>query len=109
MTNNGLIQIINDSQLEKSKSDVLLENFSGYFEMAAEWERKANEIEITDVSQKAEMKLAREGRLFLKEKRISVEKTRKQMKEASLREGQTIDAIAKVLTNLIIPIEKMIV
>ena len=33
-------------------------------------------------------------------------KTRKALKENALREGQTIDAIAKVLTNLIIPIEK---
>lgn len=104
--NNQLIKLIDDNGLDKTKSQVLLDNFSGYFEMAAEWERKAGELVITDVSQKDEMKLAREGRLFLKDKRIAVEKTRKQLKEASLREGQTIDAIAKVLTNLITPIEK---
>lgn len=104
--NNQLIKLIDDNGLDKTKSQILLDNFSGYFEMASEWERKASELEITDVSQKAEMKLAREGRLFLKDKRIAVERTRKQLKEASLREGQTIDAIAKVLTNLITPIEK---
>lgn len=103
---NQLIKLIDDNGLDKTKSQVLLDNFSGYFEMAAEWERKASELVIIDISQKDEMKLAREGRLFLKDKRIAVEKTRKQLKEASLREGQTIDAIAKVLTNLITPIEK---
>src|SRR5690606_10630522 len=34
------------------------------------------------------------------------EKTRKSLKENALREGQTIDAIAKILTNLILPIEE---
>ena len=104
--NNQLVKLIDENGLDKTKSQVLLENFSGYFEMAADWERKAGELVITSIEQKNEMKLAREGRLFLKDKRIAVEKTRKQLKEASLREGQTIDAIAKVLTNLITPIEK---
>ncbi|RNC66438.1 hypothetical protein [Proteiniphilum sp. X52] len=102
--NNQLVKLIDENGLDKTKSQILLDNFSGYFEMAAEWERKAEELVITSVEQKAEMKLAREGRLFLKDKRIAVEKTRKQLKEASLREGQT--TIAKVLTNLITPIEK---
>jgi len=60
---------------------------------------------VTSPTQVAEMKMAREGRLFLKEKRISIEKARKELKEQSLREGQTIDAIAKILKNLIEPIE----
>lgn len=103
---NGLVKLVNDSGLDKTKSQVLLENFSNYFEIASDWENKAKMLVITSIEQKAEMKMAREGRLFLKEKRIAVEKTRKALKENALREGQTIDAIAKVLTNLIVPIEK---
>lgn len=103
---NGLVKLVNDSGLDKTKSQVLLENFSNYFEIASDWENKAKMLVITSVEQKAEMKMAREGRLFLKEKRIAVEKTRRALKENALREGQTIDAIAKVLTNLIVPIEK---
>jgi hypothetical protein len=102
---NQLVQIVKDSGLEQSKSQVLLANFQNYFEIAAEWENKAKMLSVTDESQKAEMKMAREGRLFLKEKRIAVERTRKELKEQSLREGQTIDAIAKILKNLIEPIE----
>lgn len=103
---NQLINLINDNGLDKTKSQVLLDNFSGYFELASDWEKKANMLVITSVEQKAEMKMAGEGRKFLKDKRVAVEHTRKALKENSLREGQTIDAIAKVLTNLIIPIEK---
>lgn len=103
---NKLEIIVKESGLEKSKAQVLLENFSNYFEIAAEWESKARAIRVTDESQRAEMKMAREGRLFLKQKRVDVENTRKQLKEQSLREGQTIDAIAKILKNLIEPIEE---
>jgi hypothetical protein len=102
---NQLVKVINESGLDKTKAQVLLENFSNYFELAADWENKTKMLKITDVTQVAEMKMAREGRLFLKQKRIDVEKTRKALKENALREGQTIDAIAKILTNLIIPIE----
>ena len=103
---NKLEIIVKESGLEKSKAQVLLENFSNYFEIAAEWETKAKAIRVTDESQRTEMKMAREGRLFLKQKRVDVENTRKQLKEQSLREGQTIDAIAKILKNLIEPIEE---
>lgn len=102
---NQLISVINNSGLEKTKAQVLLDNFSSYFEMAADWERKTKNLIVDNVSQIAEMKMAREGRIFLSKKRIDVEKTRKQLKESALREGQTIDAIAKILTNLILPIE----
>ena len=105
MEENKLQVIIEESGLEKSKAQVLLEKFGNYFAIAAEWEKKAQTLVVTDVGQKTEMKMAREARLFLKEKRVDIEKTRKVLKEQSLREGQTIDSIAKILTNLISPIE----
>lgn len=103
---NQLVQIIKDSGLEKTKAQVLLDNFTSYFELAADWQRKADTLQVINIDQVAEMKMAREGRLFLQKKRTDVERTRKELKESALREGQTIDAIAKILTNLIIPIEK---
>ena len=63
-------------------------------------------LKVVNEKQQAEMKMAREGRLFLKEKRIAIEKARKAMGEQALREKQAIDGIAKVLKSLIIPIEK---
>jgi hypothetical protein len=98
--------LIKESGLDKVKSDVLIAQFNNFYEIAAEWKQKADTIIVTDVSHKEGMSQAREGRLFLKDKRVQVEKTRKQLKEASLREGQAIDKIAKELTSLIVPIEE---
>lgn len=104
-TSNELVKIISESGLEQSKAQILLSNFQNYFEIASEWEQKAKMLTVTNEMQRAEMKMAREGRLFLKEKRVAVENTRKLLKEQSLREGQTIDSIARILKNLIEPIE----
>lgn len=103
---NQLAVIVKESGLEQSKAQILLNNFSNYFDIAADWENKAKTLVVTSESQLAEMKMAREGRLFLKSKRVAIENTRKELKEQSLREGQTIDAIAKILKNLIEPIEE---
>jgi hypothetical protein len=112
MSNNGndnkLELIIRDSGLDvqSPKAKALLEQFADYFEIAADWENRAKSIIVTDVGQAAEMKLAREGRLFLREKRIAIEKKRKELKEQSLREGKAIDGMANILKALIVPIEE---
>jgi len=103
---NKLAVIVQKSGLDKPKAQVLLDNFSDYFQIASEWEKKAKAIIVTDASQTAEMQMARAGRLFLREKRIHIERTRKQLKEQALREGKAIDGIANVLKALIVPIEE---
>lgn len=102
---NKLLEIIKTSGLEESKTKVLTENFSDYYNIANEWAKKADMLVVTDISQVAEMKMAREGRLFLKDKRILIEKTRKGLKDSCLKEGKAIDEIARLLTQLIAPIE----
>lgn len=106
MPDKQLIQIVKESGLEVTKAQYILDNFSDYFALASDWEKKAKAIVVTSEDQKAEMKMAREGRLFLREKRIALEKSRKELKEQSLREGKAIDGIANVLKALIIPIEE---
>ncbi len=102
---NNLIQIIDNSGLEETKANVLKEKFLHYFDLASEWEKRAKDIVVTDESQTALMQMAKVGRKELSDKRIAVEKTRKELKEQSLREGKAIDGIANVLKGLIIPIE----
>lgn len=102
---NQLEVIVKQYDLEEAKAKTMLTQFSGYFDMAAEWETKAKAIQVTDESQTGDMAMAREGRLFLREKRLAVENTRKKLKEQSLREGRAIDGIANVLKALIVPIE----
>jgi len=103
---NNLQVIIKESGLEETKANFLLDNFKDYFKIASEWEIKAKAIVVDNGSQKAEMDMARAGRLFLREKRIAIENSRKELKEQSLREGRAIDGISNVLKSLIVPIEK---
>lgn len=103
---NQLQVIVKNSGLEPTKAKYILEQFQDYFKMADEWTIKAKSIIVTDESQTTEMEMARVGRLFLKEKRIAIEKARKSLKEQALREGKAIDGIANVLKALIVPIEE---
>ena len=103
---NRLKELVTQSELDSTKAAVLLENFQDYFTVASEWGIRAKAIVVTDISQKDDMQMARTGRLLLREKRIKIEKTRKELKEQSLREGKAIDGIANVLKALIVPIEE---
>lgn len=104
-TSNELVLFIEKSEVAGEQKKTLLDSFSKFFEQTEEWKAKAETLVITSVEQKDDMKLAREARLALKNIRVSTEHKRKEMKEESLRTGQTIDAIAKIITNQIVPIE----
>ena len=104
--NQDITKLLDNSLIEKSKSDYIVEKFSEFTTIATEWNEKANAIVVTDESQKDLMLQAREGRLLLKAKRIEIEKTRKSLKEQSLNEGRLIDGIVKTLTALVEPAEK---
>jgi|694.fasta_scaffold04820_15 hypothetical protein len=104
--NKEITKLAENSLIEKSKSDYIIEKFSEFTLIATEWNEKANAILVTDESQIDLIKQAKEGRLILKAKRIEIEKTRKLLKEQSLNEGRLIDSIAKSLTALVEPAEK---
>lgn len=101
-----LVRIVKESNLEPTKAQYILDNFKDYFQLAAEWEAKSKTIVVTRVDQSCEMQMARTGRLFLRDKRLAIENSRKKLKEESLREGKAIDGIANVLKALIVPIEE---
>lgn len=103
---NKLVEIVKQSGLEQTKANFILDKFQDYFSMASEWEQKAKNIVVTNEKQTADMQMARTGRLFLREKRLLIENSRKELKEQSLREGKAIDGIANVLKALIVPIEE---
>ena len=105
VSQNALTALIEKSGLSQDQKNLMTIKFGEAFDIAKQWEEKAATIEVTDASQTDLMQQARDGRLFLSKKRIAVEKTRKEMKESSLREGQAIDLIARTLTGLIKPIE----
>lgn len=102
---NELTIMVTESNLEPAKAQFIIEKFTEHFKMAAEWAKKAKTIIVTDESQTVNMKMARTGRLFLREKRLEIESARKLLKEQSLRECQAIDRVAGFLKDLIIPTE----
>jgi hypothetical protein len=104
----ALSVIIRESNLDKSKAQIILDNFGNYFEIVAEWAVKTKAIVITRPDQQAEMAMAKQARLFIRDKRIALEKKHKELKEASLREGQTLDSIKRILLNLLEPLEKQL-
>lgn len=103
---NQLQVIVEGSGLEQTKAQFILDKFTNYFEIAADWENKAKKIVVTNEKDTTEMQMARVGRLFLREKRIDIEKARVGLKEQALREGKAIDGIANILKSLIVPIEE---
>lgn len=97
---NSLVQIVEQSGLEKTKGQILLEKFSVYFDSAAQVEAKLNLLGEEDFVEAGKI------RKELKASRVEAEKIRKELKESSLREGQTIDAIGRIIKNLIEPLEE---
>lgn len=104
--NNGLMVLIDSTVTEQKTKQNLLTEFLGFFETTQVWKEKATALKITDASQVQEMAEAGEARKMLQKVRINTEKARKRLKEESLRTGQSIDAIATLIKNEIIPIEK---
>lgn len=100
-----LIVLVENSGMEKTKAQTVLDAFSGFFAEASKWEAQAKMLVITDASQIHEMKMAREGRLQLKEIRVAAEKTKKKLKENILVEGRFIDSIYNLIEGVTKPIE----
>lgn len=62
-------------------------------------------LTINGLEDKIGYQRVREARIFVKTKRVEVEKTRKELKEESLRYGRMVDGEAKRITSLLEPIE----
>jgi DNA repair exonuclease SbcCD ATPase subunit len=106
MEQNQLVVIVKEKGLQDAEATALIDRFSEVSGIVAGIEAKAREIKVTDETQVGDMELARSLRLELKAKRVEIEKTRKQLKEESLRKGQAIDGVAGWLKDLITPVEK---
>jgi DNA repair exonuclease SbcCD ATPase subunit len=100
-----LLAVIVDANLPVEEEGILVAKFEDYDKIAEKWKEECKTIIVTDGSQTALINRAREGRLILRDKRINIEKTRKILKEESLRKGQAIDKVAKYLKELIEPLE----
>lgn len=105
ITENPLTVAVANSGLEpKSAQDIKLA-FAPIFDQAEEWRIKALAIKVTDASQTATMKLAREARLALKELRVKGDHAHKELKADTLLRGKAIDGIRNIVKFLIEPVE----
>ena len=105
-TENQLTIHLKENNVGAEASLKLNNSFSTFFEQANEWKEKAESINVTSADQVQEMTIAREIRLALRGIRIDAEKKRKELKEASLREGKAIDGMANIIKFIIVPSEE---
>lgn len=104
--NTEVALIIEQNGLEKTQAEKLVEPLMNFLNEAKGWEKKAQALVVTDVSQTKEMAEARTARLELKKIRTGAEKIRVELKERSIREGKMIDGVANIIKGIIIPIEE---
>lgn len=94
------------ANLPTEKAQALACVFESIHQTAQEWAEKAQALTVKDENDTPAMEMARIGRLHLRQIRLDIEKKRKELGEAALREKQAIDRIAKSLLDLIAPIEQ---
>jgi hypothetical protein len=98
--------IAEENNLPNNKVQELLSQFGESFKAANAVIEDSKQINVTNESQLDDMAAARAARLQLKNIRVEVEKTRKDLKEQSLREGKAIDGMANIIKAVIVPIEE---
>jgi len=101
-----VLDVIESAGLEQDTTRTLRQKFMPFWEQAEKWRETAAGLVVTDASQTREMKMAREARLALREIRINADKTRKALKEDSIRYGRAVQGVYNVIEYLIKPIEE---
>jgi hypothetical protein len=103
------LELVPDSEAGKVESMERVETpaiWDGFRAQLEKLKVTAETLVITDISQTAEMKIARTTRLTLKDLRVAIEKRRKELGEDYLRKTQKINSAAKELKDLIEPLEE---
>ena len=73
-TSQELVQLVETSGLEKTKQNQIAETLGVFFNKASEWDATIQSIVITSPTETGKMKMAKEGRLTLKNMRLEAEK-----------------------------------
>ena len=97
--------VISENGFAVESAKPILEPFTALLAQAEDWRQRVALIKVTDVSQKREMTLARESRLALKDLRVLADKTRKRLKDESLRRSRMIDGAYNILEGIVAPLE----
>ena len=93
-------------KLNPSKADILFSKFGSYASYVDEWKDRLYSIVVQDDTQVEAMEKAKEARQYIKKLRIDLEKERKTLKEEALREGQSIDNVARNIRTMLERLEE---
>jgi hypothetical protein len=96
-----LAVVVRQNSLLPETAQSLQQSFGGLFSEARSVLEKSRGIVVKSAEQKLEIKLARECRLALKAIRVAGDKTRKTLKEESLKKGKAIDGFYNILEHLV--------
>ena len=113
METTELVQLVEASGLAKAKQNQIAETLGTFFNKAAEWDATIQSIVIVSPEETGKMKMAKEGRLTLKNMRLEAEKIVKAKREEVqnvmadfvledklwLRAGQMMEATFKNLES----------
>jgi len=92
--------LVQSTGLQPEVAASLHQSFAPLFTEARGIIEKSRGINVTDVSQKLQMRIAREYRLALRKIRTTGDATRKALKEESMRRGKAIDGFFNILVHL---------
>jgi hypothetical protein len=95
-----IVQVVQTVGIEVDAAASLQMSFRPLFDEARKVLERSRGINVTSAEQSLEIKLARECRLALRRIRVEGDKTRKALKEDSLRRGRAIDGFFNVLLHL---------
>lgn len=102
---NKLTVIIKETGLNQAKTDIILKQLGGFYNIARQVIEDNKDIKVDNVDDLEGMKKAREARLKLKDIRVEADKVRAQLKEDSLRESKAVQGVYNVIEALIKPAE----
>lgn len=102
----GAIVLVTPQEVAPATAQTLEAGFHEHFANAESLRRRALAVTVKDADDREGMKEAREVRLQLRAVRVAAEKTRKSMKEESLRTGKAIDGLYNLLAYAVEPLEK---
>ena len=102
----GEIILVTPDNVEKSAAVALKDNFQEHFKEAEALRLRAADLAFDEGDPLPGMREARALRLELRAVRVAAEKTRKSMKEESLRTGKAIDGLYNLLAYAIVPLEE---
>ena len=109
MTKQNEIQIAVQAQaLEPDSAKTVTTGFMRFWDSITEWEDKAYALVVTDENQKELMKQASEARKMLKALRLDADKTRKALKEDSMRYANAVQKCYNIIESKIKPMEEPI-